>query len=384
LEFMTASTKVASDETSAAAMPDIFTKFKTIEAKLKERRPVVIGHYQFHDLCFIYQTFLGTLPPTLDEFRHEIHRLFPRIVDTKYLTSAEGERSLEELYSSAKRQDFPRLNPVSGFVYFAEPKHEAGFDSWMTAVVFAKTALLLKLTEDKLLKRLKLTEDKLLKRKKAVASNSIVSRTPSYTLSPSSAFAMLNPFALTPSPSPSPVPPSETGNQHEGKTTATTTIETPSGREVKDAECKDSGAEISTVEDDRLEGSGSKEGKSEDDELEEGEIREDEIKHIENIDIEIKEVEISKFEFKQTELQEVETKETEIKETEIKKIQVNEVEIKNPKVKKELVNLQSTKEGVSGKDTNTDHFRVPRWESKFWERYGNRLRVGKHLIYTDK
>ncbi|KAK7744414.1 hypothetical protein SLS62_010138 [Diatrype stigma] len=57
------------------------------EEALRKSRPIVVGHNLFYDLVFIYRTFFGPLPDNLDDFLLEIHQLFPRIVDTKYLAT---------------------------------------------------------------------------------------------------------------------------------------------------------------------------------------------------------------------------------------------------------------------------------------------------------
>lgn len=118
----------------------------------------------FLDLCFLYATFLGPLPETLDSFKEEIHKHFPRIIDTKYIVTL-GEHdmmpamNLEDLYKRAESDGvngiFSPFNP-SGMKAHSK-NHHAGHDStfflpsysmcyrltdhstgYMTAVVFCK------------------------------------------------------------------------------------------------------------------------------------------------------------------------------------------------------------------------------------------------------
>ncbi|KAL2137174.1 hypothetical protein VTI74DRAFT_7721 [Chaetomium olivicolor] len=120
------------------------------QARLRRRRPILVGHNPLFDLCFIHEAFLGPLPADVASFRWRIHALFPRVVDTKYLASqlgvvangTSGKRgmSLGELYNRFARggkqglvvPDEEEWHDMSG----RGRAHDAGFDSWMTAVVF--------------------------------------------------------------------------------------------------------------------------------------------------------------------------------------------------------------------------------------------------------
>lgn len=70
------------------------------EEALKKSRPSIIGHNIFYDLVFIYRTFFGPLPDDLDEFLSEIHELFPRIIDTKYLATRKPQGNSGSSYAS--------------------------------------------------------------------------------------------------------------------------------------------------------------------------------------------------------------------------------------------------------------------------------------------
>ncbi|KAK2045643.1 hypothetical protein LZ31DRAFT_593922 [Colletotrichum somersetense] len=85
--------------------------FKLAEDKLKESRPIIVGHNQFMDLLFLYNTFIDdlpdTLPDTLDDFLLSDCKAMPQITwNTAYGYGRGGTA------------------------------HEAGFDSFMTATVF--------------------------------------------------------------------------------------------------------------------------------------------------------------------------------------------------------------------------------------------------------
>lgn len=123
---------VSLDETSSQLAQDI----KRYEAMLKVGRPILVGHNQFYDLCFIYRAFIGPLPSTSGAFSREIHRLFPRIVDTKHLASRGdhsmvADDSLAELFASVRNEEYPQLTQDPGFQYGygRAAAHQAGFDS---------------------------------------------------------------------------------------------------------------------------------------------------------------------------------------------------------------------------------------------------------------
>jgi hypothetical protein len=162
--------------------------------QLRDGGPILVGHNVFHDLCFLHETFLGDnnegpVNKTLNDIdpgslRRNLHHLFPRVLDTKYIASqvgatlrrdtltiipprGPGEKAmvkaiskatrLQTLYESLLRAHsgveedtvvigeghFPvRVVPEPGF----DPRkpgsagaHHAGYDSWMTAVVLVAT-----------------------------------------------------------------------------------------------------------------------------------------------------------------------------------------------------------------------------------------------------
>ena len=58
-----------------------------VKQRLKEHRPVLVGHNIFTDLVYLCKCFLGPLPDTVEEFQVMVHSLFPIVVDTKYLAT---------------------------------------------------------------------------------------------------------------------------------------------------------------------------------------------------------------------------------------------------------------------------------------------------------
>lgn len=117
------------------------------EEKLRAETPVLVGHNMFLDLCFLYTTFFGPLPDTLDGFGHIVHELFPRILDTKHiLTHADHEmmppKTLEDVFLElqAKKMPFEIEHIQTRYTnrMHAANVHQAGHDSFKTSVVFLK------------------------------------------------------------------------------------------------------------------------------------------------------------------------------------------------------------------------------------------------------
>jgi hypothetical protein len=132
--------KVADRQVAIAQMAE---KLKRLQDKLTtKQRPILIGHNSLYDLCFIYHSFHGPLPSTIEEFGGEIRHLFPKIVDTKFLARRKGNHSmladdtLAELFQSAMKLCMPRVikdpdmpEVVRGGYGAAMTAHQAGYDS---------------------------------------------------------------------------------------------------------------------------------------------------------------------------------------------------------------------------------------------------------------
>ena len=82
---------------------------------LKENRVVFIGHNCFTDLVFFYHHFIGKLPQTLEEFKLLVHRVFPLVIDTKYLftydeDSSNANSSLADANREFAKVAFPKIS----------------------------------------------------------------------------------------------------------------------------------------------------------------------------------------------------------------------------------------------------------------------------------
>lgn len=98
----------------SANMMDLKARFDRARLTLQRRRPVLVGHNLFTDILYLYRTFIGLLPPTLEECREELHKHFPLVVDTKYVAThncgdINPRSSLEEIHHKLRDQDKPTI-----------------------------------------------------------------------------------------------------------------------------------------------------------------------------------------------------------------------------------------------------------------------------------
>ena len=123
-------------------------RFDRALARLKKKgKTLLVGHNMFTDIVYLYRTFVGPLPETLQEFNKALHELAPRIVDTKYLaTHAEGDLNasptLEDIAKSLQDQPLPRIVTHEDHAKYnnVEAFHEAGYDSLLTATIMLRLA----------------------------------------------------------------------------------------------------------------------------------------------------------------------------------------------------------------------------------------------------
>jgi poly(A)-specific ribonuclease len=89
-----------------------------VKQRLRENRPVLVGHNMFCDLLFFHACFIGPLPDTIEDFQTAIHKLFPVLVDTKYLDthdcgSINPMSSLTDLHAKLKDVNGPKIGTVN-------------------------------------------------------------------------------------------------------------------------------------------------------------------------------------------------------------------------------------------------------------------------------
>lgn len=84
------------------------------KTRLKGRRPVIVGHNLFTDLIYFYSSFFGPLPDRVEDFQASIHKLFPVLMDTKYMAthdcgSINPVSSLTEISNCLRQILVPRI-----------------------------------------------------------------------------------------------------------------------------------------------------------------------------------------------------------------------------------------------------------------------------------
>ncbi|NXA82418.1 PNDC1 ribonuclease, partial [Thryothorus ludovicianus] len=125
---------------------------------VKAKKPLV-GHNMLMDLMHLHDKFYRPLPESYEEFKRNIHSLFPVIIDTKTVTKSVQKKcqfprvsSLLETYAvlcssilNPKGPPCPVIVLSSGCSRYAEKKspHEAGYDAFLCGSVLLMSAHLL-------------------------------------------------------------------------------------------------------------------------------------------------------------------------------------------------------------------------------------------------
>lgn len=117
-------------------------QYNRAQSMLRNNPKRIIGHNCFLDLVYLYRTFIGKLPDTVEQFQRKLYKLWPDIVDTKYMSTHNcGDinpvSSLEQIADQLSQQDKPviEVDPAHEKYQNIEAFHEAGFDSFLTAQI---------------------------------------------------------------------------------------------------------------------------------------------------------------------------------------------------------------------------------------------------------
>ncbi|XP_026671379.1 pre-piRNA 3'-exonuclease trimmer-like isoform X2 [Ceratina calcarata] len=135
---------------------DSYIGFSKVFKLLSACKKPFIGHNMLLDLMFIHQQFYKPLPDSYKQFKSNVHALFPRLYDTKYISfqfkklfrrdevywKLNSLRALYEYFKSSGVQlsfNCPSIRSdknLSG----TETYHNAGFDSYCAGYIFIKMA----------------------------------------------------------------------------------------------------------------------------------------------------------------------------------------------------------------------------------------------------
>ncbi|KAK5118286.1 hypothetical protein LTR62_002799 [Meristemomyces frigidus] len=129
-----------SGEQVFADMDEYRAQFHRAHALMQNNPRVLVGHNCFLDFIYIYRTFIGPLPDTVEEYQRKLHKLWPTIIDTKYMSTHNcGDinpvSSLEQIAEQMSFEKTPRTEtaPEHSKYEDTESFHEAGYDSYLTA-----------------------------------------------------------------------------------------------------------------------------------------------------------------------------------------------------------------------------------------------------------
>ncbi|GAQ38396.1 CAF1 family ribonuclease [Aspergillus niger] len=118
---------------------------RRVKQRLQKNRPILVGHNLFTDLIYFCRCFFGPLPDRVEDFQAMAHKMFPVLMDTKYMAthncgSINPRSSLQEINDSLAAQPTPVISIHPQFTKYNTRAidHEAGFDSLLTAQVFIK------------------------------------------------------------------------------------------------------------------------------------------------------------------------------------------------------------------------------------------------------
>ncbi|RUP49521.1 ribonuclease H-like domain-containing protein [Jimgerdemannia flammicorona] len=131
-----------------ASMVEAIGFRKVIDMMSQSRKPV-LGHNMLLDIAHLVQQFVQPLPDTVGEFKTLVHRLFPTLIDTKYICAVAPElqnlipmSSLDSLRLNTSQEPFadnPKIETHWEHPrYFNAKAHEAGYDAYMTGFVFLR------------------------------------------------------------------------------------------------------------------------------------------------------------------------------------------------------------------------------------------------------
>ncbi|NWU92228.1 PNDC1 ribonuclease, partial [Upupa epops] len=125
---------------------------------VKVKKPLV-GHNMLMDLMHLHEKFYEPLPESYEEFKRNIHNLFPVLIDTKTVTKSIWKKyQLPRVFNLLETHEAlcsSSLNPSDPFCpvialakdcsRYAEKKspHEAGYDAFLCGSVLLKAAHLL-------------------------------------------------------------------------------------------------------------------------------------------------------------------------------------------------------------------------------------------------
>eukprot|EP00698_Gefionella_okellyi_P000237 TRINITY_DN10205_c0_g1_i1.p1 TRINITY_DN10205_c0_g1~~TRINITY_DN10205_c0_g1_i1.p1 ORF type:complete len:669 (-),score=104.02 TRINITY_DN10205_c0_g1_i1:1137-3113(-) len=146
---------ILSAEEQAQANLESMIGFRQVLDAVSASGKLVLGHNMFLDLIYTVTQLYGEMPSSLADGKRRLQQVFPRILDTKFMSSRDSilktripNNALNELHATVSRGPFklPEVVMAEGFTgYTGESAayHEAGWDAYVTGLCFAKMCHLL-------------------------------------------------------------------------------------------------------------------------------------------------------------------------------------------------------------------------------------------------
>ena len=124
-----------------------------IDYLCKKKIPI-IGHNIYYDMMFLYDKLIGDLPDNFYAFKQKIHEYFPKIYDTKYISTVLTKKykkcniektNLDNVYKTIIKDKFVTYvdffpDAPNGFCLYNDMErdklHDAGYDSIITGRSF--------------------------------------------------------------------------------------------------------------------------------------------------------------------------------------------------------------------------------------------------------
>ncbi|KAF9124645.1 hypothetical protein BGX30_000851 [Mortierella sp. GBA39] len=129
--------------------------FREVIDILSACKKPIVGHNIVVDLAYILAQFVGPLPPTVEGYKKMIHKTFPTVMDTKYVSYTANALQglafdsslggLENMVGTINFMGCPRITPHYRHQRYLsrDLSHEAGYDAYITGSIMIRMLALI-------------------------------------------------------------------------------------------------------------------------------------------------------------------------------------------------------------------------------------------------
>jgi poly(A)-specific ribonuclease len=114
---------------------------------ISESKKLIVGHNCLLDIMYLIQQCFQDVPEDYEEFKKLVHKIFPSIIDTKYIANSEKFKDifsssvLNQVYERLKQKPFLPVeieweNQYQTYDLENGKEHEAAYDSFLTGYCF--------------------------------------------------------------------------------------------------------------------------------------------------------------------------------------------------------------------------------------------------------